>query len=330
MTKLNLTVAMWDYDRVRPIMDGRVPVEGCDVNCVTVAPEECFHRAWLNREFDVCEIGFSGYIVAVSRGEAPYVAIPVFPSRSFRHSCIYVRTDRNIETPQDLRGKSIGVPEYQLAAPMWARGILEDEYGVRPSEIRWRQGGMETAGRRDKFRMNLPPGFPLESIPEGSTLNELLDRGELDGVIAPRTPAGFGRPGSPIRRLFEDFEAVERRYFETTRIFPIMHAIGIRNDVAAKHPWLALSLVKAFKAAKAIALADLLETAALKTSLPWSVQAAQSAKALMGADWWPYGVAGSRPTLEAMLRYSATQGLSARPVGLEELFAASTYQEPAI
>jgi 4,5-dihydroxyphthalate decarboxylase len=330
MSRLKLNVAMWDYDRVRAIMDGRVEVEGCDVNVVTMAPEECFHRAWYNQEFDVCEIGFSAYVISVSRGEAPYKAIPVFPSRSFRHSCIYVRSDRSINTPADLRGKNIGVPEYQLAAPMWARGLLQDQYGVKAADINWFQGGMEAPGRAEKFRMNLPEGFPLQTIADNQTLNALLEDGTLDGIIAPRTPRAYFTKAAPVRRLFEDFESAEKNYFRDTGIFPIMHAIGIRNNIFEENPWLAASLLKAFRAAKAIALDDLLQTAALKISLPWSVQAAQEARSLMGDDWWPYGVAESRKTLEAMVRYSFEQGLSVRPVKVEELFVPSTLSEAKI
>ena len=330
MPRLKLSVAMWDYDRVRALMDGRVEVEGCDINVVVMAPEECFHRAWYHQEFDVCEIGFSAHVIAVSRGEAPYRAIPVFPSRSFRHSCIYVRNDRGIDVPADLRGKKIGVPEYQLAAPMWARGLLADQYGVKPEEIVWFQGGMEEAGRAEKFRMNLPADFPLHPAPEGETLNGMLEKGVLDGIIAPRTPRAYVTKAAPVRRLFEDFEQVEKEYFRQTGIFPIMHAIGIRNALADEHPWLAASLLKAFRTAKQIALDDLLQTAALKVSLPWGVQAAQEARALMGSDWWPYGVAESRKTLEAMVRYSFEQGLSVRRVSVDELFDASTLKEAKI
>jgi 4,5-dihydroxyphthalate decarboxylase len=330
MSKVALTLAMWDYDRVRPLMDGRVQVEGCDLNFFTVAPEECFHRAWIGHEFDICEIGFSAYIISLSRGEAPYVAIPVFPSRSFRHSCIYVRNDRAIQSPKDLVGKVVGVPEYQLAAPMWARGILDEEYGVSPDMLNWRQGGMSQPGRGEKYQMNLPAGFPLQAIPKGATLNQMLETGDLDAIIAPRTPANYGQPNSSVSRLFEDYESVEKAYFAKTKIFPIMHAIGIRNEVAARHPWLPLSLLKAFRAAKAIALRDLQETAALKVSLPWAVKAAADARTLMGDDWWPYGVDSSSETLQAMLRYSFNQGLSSRPVAMTELFHPSTYVEPKI
>ena len=210
MSRLKLSVAMWDYDRVRALMDGRVEVEGCDINVVVMAPEECFHRAWYHQEFDVCEIGFSAHVIAVSRGEAPYRAIPVFPSRSFRHSCIYVRNDRGIDVPADLRGKKIGVPEYQLAAPMWARGLLAEQYGVKPEEIVWFQGGMEEAGRAEKFRMNLPADFPLHPAPEGETLNGMLEKGVLDGIIAPRTPRAYVTKAAPVRRLWTKSSPIRR------------------------------------------------------------------------------------------------------------------------
>lgn len=320
----SITIATWDYDRVRAIIDGRVAVEGCDVNYLALAPEECFHRTYLNREFEVAEIGFSPYLVALSRGMPDYVALPVFLSRMYRHSAIYIRTDRGIRRPADLAGKRVGVPEYQMSAAMWARGMLEDDFGVTPAAMRWMQGGLEIPGRKDKFPLNLPPGFPLEPIPEGATLSALLEDGELDAVFSARAPSCHGKPDVPVARLFENFAEAEREYARRTRIFPIMHALGVRRDVVDAAPWLPMSLLKAFTAAKRIADADLFEVTALKIGLPWIVDEAERTRALLGGDFWPYGVEPNRATLETMARYSYGQGLAARRLSIEEMFAPTT------
>lgn len=327
MSKLRITIATWDYDRVRPIIDGRVPVEGCDVNYLALAPEECFHRAYANGEFEVSEIGFSPYLIAFSRGTSPYTAIPVFVSRLFRHSAIYVRTDRGIDRPSDLRGKTVGVPEYQMSAAMWARGMLQDDHGVRPADMRWRQGGLEEPGRKDKFPLNLPPDFPLEAIGPNDTLSAMLADGRLDALFSARAPSCYGDGRTPVRRLFEDFESAEQAYYRRTGIFPIMHALGIRRDVHERHPWLAASLFKAFSEAKHLSQRDLFEVVALKIGLPWVVGEAQRTRALMGEDFWPYGVAANRAALEAMTRYSFEQGLAVRKLAPEELFAPTTLEQ---
>lgn len=333
MNKLKLTIATWDYDRVRPIMDGRVQVEGCEVTFVKVTPEECFHRAWNHQEFDVTEIGLSGYIIGVSRGNgnfgaSPYIAIPVFLSRSFRASGIYIRSDRGIETPQDLRGKRIGVPEYQITAAVWSRGFLQDEYGLKIDEMNWVQGGMDNPGRKDKWPNNLPKGFPLTHLRENETLNQLFKAGELDALICPRTPNTYRDGVTPVRRLFEDFETVEKDYYRRTGIFPIMHPVGIRRDVYEANPWVAANLYRAFCEAKDISQAELFETAALKVGLPWVVSSAQSAQEVLGPDIFPYGLEVSRKTLQAAIRYSVEQHMAVRAIDIDELFPVTTWDVP--
>jgi 4,5-dihydroxyphthalate decarboxylase len=333
MAKLEITMATWDYDRVRPIMDGRVKVEGCELNFIKVSPEECFHRAWYHQDFDVTEIGLSGYIIGTSRGaglggSSPYVAIPVFLSRSFRCSGIYIRTDRGIERPEDLKGKRVGVPEYQITAAVWSRGFLSDEYGVKAEDMFWMQGGMDNPGRKDKWPNNLPAGFPLQHLKQDQTINELLAKGELDAFIGPRTPRCYRDAKTPLRRMFEDFESVEKDYYRRTKIFPIMHPVGVRRELYEKHPWIALNLYQAFSEAKRISQADLFETAALKIGLPWVVSSALSAQEVMGPDIFPYGVEASRPTLEAAIRYSMEQYMAVRPVTIEEMFPSNTLNEP--
>jgi 4,5-dihydroxyphthalate decarboxylase len=330
MKKLSITVATWDYDRVRPLIDGRVRIAGCEAKHIVLPPEECFYRAYVLREFDVSEIGFGPYLIAYALQQNPYVALPVFLSRMFRHSAIYIRTDRDIRKPADLNGKTIGVVEYQMSAAMWCRGMLADDYGVDASRIRWRQGGVNVPGRKEKFPLNLPPDFPLEPIPEGLTLSAMLADGMLDVVISPEPPSCYdGR--APIARLFEDYSTVERDYFRRTKVFPIMHALGIRRDIHERHPWLAAAVYDAFVEAKRLAYDDLSELRALKIGLPWLTSHAHEARTLMGEDFWPYGIEANRHTLEVMTRYSFEQGLAVRKLDIEPLFASLTgaLQQPA-
>ena len=268
MSRLPITVATWDYDRVRALTDGRVQIEGCDVNYLTMPVEECFERAFFHGEFEVAEIGFSPFLIALSRGPTPYVAVPVFLSRMFRHSAVYIRTDRGINGPADLRGKTIGVPEYQMSAVMWFRGYLKDEFGIETKDINWVQAGLENPGRRDKFPLNLPKGFPLTSRNDVS-LSQMLADGELDGVMSARTPSCYSKGHAQVRRLFPDYRAAERDYYKKTGIYPIMHALGIRRDIYDKNRWLAASLFKAYLQAKRLADAEFVETTALKIGLPW-------------------------------------------------------------
>jgi 4,5-dihydroxyphthalate decarboxylase len=329
MSRLPITIATWDYDRVRAITDGRVPVEGCDVNYITMPVEELFERAFFHGEFEVAEIGFSPFLIALSRGPTPYVAVPVFLSRMFRHSAVYIRTDRGIEGPADLRGKTIGVPEYQMSAVMWFRGCLQDEFGIAAKDINWVQAGLENSGRRDKFPLNLPDGFPLVSRNDAA-LSALLANGELDGVMSARRPSCFVNGHPKVRRLFPDYRTAERDYYKRTGIFPIMHALGIRRDIYEKNRWLAASLYKAYVKAKRLSDAEFAETTALKIGLPWITAEYEATKDTMDADFWSYGVEANRETLNTMARYSYEQGLAVRLVGVDEMFAEGNLSETRV
>jgi 4,5-dihydroxyphthalate decarboxylase len=320
MSRLPITIATWDYDRVRALTDGRVHIEGCDVNYLTMPPEECFERAYFHGEFDIAEIGFSPYLIALSRGVSPYVAIPVFLSRMFRHSAVYIRSDRGIAGPADLRGKRVGVPEYQMTAVLWFRGYLQDEFGIASEDINWVQAGLEDPGRRDKFPLNLPAGFPLVSL-SAETLIDMLADGRLDAIISARCPPCFIDGHPRVRRLFPDYRTVERNYYRRTGIFPIGHAVGIKRELVAKHPWLAASVFKAFAEAKRIAEAEFTETTALKIGLPWVTSEYEETRQLMGRDFWPYGVTENHKVLTTMARYSYEQGLAVRLLKVEEMFA---------
>ena len=322
---LRLSLSVCDYDRTRAIFDGRAPIEGCDVTAVNLAPEESFHRAFKFAEFDVSEISMSSYTMTTARGDAHYIAIPAFVSRLFRHSSLYIRTDRGIASPQDLKGKLIGLPEYQMTANVWVRGILQDEYGVKPSDIRWRRGGLEEAGREERSPIKLPPEIELVQVPHDRTLSHMLAEGELDGLVSARAPSCF-LAGSPnVGRLFPNYPEVEAAYFQKTGIFPIMHAIGIRRSLVEAHPWLAVSVYKAFVKAKQIAMDELGQIGHLAVSLPWCVADYERARGALGADYWSYGASENRHVLEKLAQYSFDQGLSVRKLPFAEMFAKSTY-----
>jgi len=329
MSKLQISVAMGDYDRNRALFDGRVQVDGCDPVYMLLSPEEMFFRAMRNRDFDVTELSFSSYLVKHSQGESPYVAIPVFLSRAFRHTSIYVRKDR-IRRPEDLRGCRIGIPEYQLTAIVWARSILHGDHGIAPEDVTWVRGGIDTPGRPEKIQLNLPAGVKVESAPEGRTISDLLDQGEIDAFIAPRPPSGAAASNPNVGWLFDDPTATARQYYARTGIFPIMHVVGVRKELAAQHPWLPAALFKAFGESKAQALELLADTSATKVTLPFVEEQLKAARELLGEDFWSYGVASNRRTIEAFLHHHHAQGLSARKVELSELFHPSTYESYSI
>ena len=323
MSKLSLTVACGDYDRVRAIKDGRVQIEGCDVNFLPLAAEEVFFRAFRSTEFDVTELSFSSTMIQTARGDCQYIGIPAFVSRIFRHSSIYIRTDRGITRPEDLRGKKIGLPEYQMTAPVWMRGMMQDEYGVRPEECIWRSGGQDQPGREERTPIKPIPGLDLAPIPNDRTLVDMFVKGELDALFTARAPSCFVEGAPNIGRLFPNYREVEKAYYQKTKLFPIMHFIGIKKSLVEQHPWLATSVYKAFVQAKAIAMQEVRDITALNITLPWVEAEALESMALMGQDYWRYGVKESLHEIDALARYSHEQGLSSRLLTAADLFAPS-------
>jgi 4,5-dihydroxyphthalate decarboxylase len=318
MAKLALTLACGDYDRTRALMTGAVQPAGVELNVVTLEPEAMFYRMARFREFDVSELSLSTYTVLRGRGE-PLVAIPAFPSFSFRHSSIFVGADAGIREPGDLFGKRVGVPKYHMTAAVWIRGNLEDEYGVAPKDIHWFEGG--EGARVKEVDVTLPADVRKEAVPDGRNLGDMVAAGELDAFIGARRPAAFA--SGRVRRLFPDFRRVERAYYEKTGIFPIMHAVVLKEELARQHPWLPRSLYDAFVEAKRLAYQRLDFTAALPVSLPWLVAEVEETRALMGDDPFPYGVARNRKTLETLAGYTFRQGLAPRHLTVEEMFCES-------
>ena len=326
---LHLTLACSDYDRTRALRDGRVRVEGCELTYLPLTVEETFFRMLRHREFDVAEMSLSSYVVSHVSDDPWLVAIPVFPSRSFRHAQIAVRTDR-VRAPEDLAGLVVGTPEFQLTACVWIRGILADRHGVPVESVRYRTAGLETPDRPEKLKLSLPPEIDVAPLDRGLSLSDALAEGVIDAIQAPREPSCLLRGAPDVGRLFPDFRAEEERYARDTGIFPIMHVVVLRRELHERHPWLAGSLQKAFTQARDLAYDALREVAALATSLPWQLAEVLRTQELLGEDWWAYGLEPNRHVLDTFLRYHHEQGLSPRRVAPEELFAPSTLEAFAI
>jgi len=324
MSKLNLSVAIGNYDRCRPLIDGAVSIDGVDPVFMTLPPEEIFFRAFRGQEFDICELSLSSSTLQTANGNFPYVGIPVFLSRAFRHTSIYCRTDR-IKTPEDLRGRKIGLPEYQLTANVWARAILQEDHGIDPADVTWVRGGISHAGRPEKIKIKLPENVKLEDAPEGETISSLLAKGDIDGYIAPRHPdVPVGTPN--LGWLFRDPVAAAKDYYRRTQIFPIMHILGVRRELADKHPWLPGAIYKAFSESKSKAIDHLSDTSATKITLPFAEERLKEARDLMGEDYWSYGIGANRHVLENFFKHHHAQGLSPRLVTPEDLFHPSTFE----
>jgi 4,5-dihydroxyphthalate decarboxylase len=320
---LRLSLACWDYDRTRALADGRVQPEGIDLVYLNQPVEETFFRMMRFGEFDASEMSLSSYVASLGRAEPPFIAIPAFPSRYFRHSCIFVSAKSGIRRPEELKGRRVGVPEYQMTAPLWIRGILSDEHGVKVTDVQHLSGGEEEPGRDEKQKLDLPSTINLKPIPHDKTLSAMLADGELDALVTARAPSTFPKA---VNRLFPNYVEQEKAYYKRTKIFPIMHTVVIRRDVYAKNPWVAQSLYKAFIAAKKLAYDMYAQTAAMTSMLPWTSAAADEARTEMGDDWWPYGLGPNRHVLETFLRYHHEQGLSKRLFKPAELFAKETLE----
>jgi 4,5-dihydroxyphthalate decarboxylase len=319
MPDVPITVASGDYDRVRALREGAVGIAGCAVTYSTVEANGLFIRNLKNQEFDVSEMSFSTYITLKARGAHHYTAIPAFLSRAFRHSAIFVRTDR-IKSPADLKGKRIGTPEYLTTMLVWLRGLLSDEYGIAPSDLRWRLGGLEQPSQKTAAPEPIA-GVEIETIPPGKTLSGMLADGELDAVFTARPPLCFVKGAANVGRLFADTRAAEQAYYKKSGVYPLMHAVGIRNSLVEAHPWMARAVFDAFLQSKEIALADLQKLAAFSVTLPWVEAEFRATQAVLGKDIWPYGLDENRKAIETLCRYLHEQGFTPRRMQADELFA---------
>jgi 4,5-dihydroxyphthalate decarboxylase len=308
--RIPLSLAISPYDHARDLAP-----QGIDLQVLDLPLEEIFYRFTRFREWDASEMSFGKTISLLSQPGADLVALPVFPSRVFRHSAIYVRQDSGIRTPKDLEGRRVGIPEWAQTAGIYARGLLQHEYGVNLAAISWFQAGVHQPGRAEKVQLQLPAGIRVTPVPDRS-LAQMLAGGELDAAISARDPGG--------ERLFKDYVSIEKAYFAKTRIFPIMHVIVLRRAVYERDRWIAMNLLKAFEEARRRSMARLVEIGLSHLPLPWIPEHARRWRELAGEDFWPYGVEPNRPTLEAFAQYAFEQGVTARRMPVEDLFAPET------
>jgi len=321
MSSLRLSFACGPYDRTQALRDGTVRPDGIDLNYLTLQPAEIFWRMLQFKEFDASELSLSNYTTLVSEGNAPFIAIPAFPSRVFRHGYFFINTDKGIKTGADLKGKRGGVPEYSMTAAVYMRGLMQHEFGVKPSDVEWVQGRTDRLGRK------LPSDVKLTQAPAGAELGDLLERGEIDFLITANNPLSFRRGASNVRRLFPDYAAMEKDYYRRTKIYPIMHTIVIRRDIYDRDPWVAASLYKALCESKERCYRLLVEGGTPKASFAWLQPLIEEEQAIIGDDWFPYGIGQNKASIEALLQYSHEQGLSSRRLKIEELFAPSTLRD---
>jgi 4,5-dihydroxyphthalate decarboxylase len=331
VSRLRLTLACGDYDRTRALFDGTIAPEGLELVCLRLPVEDIFFRMARFGEFDAAEMSLSSYLVSMTDdGPGRFIAIPAFLSRSFRHSGIYVNQSSGIAGPEDLVGRTVGLAEYQLTANVWIRGMLAEHHGVPVDSVRYRTGGLHAPGRAEKLRVEMPASIDIAPIPAGGTLSDMLAVGELDAVYSPRTPRCF-RAGNPaVRRLFSDVRGAEIDYYRRTGIFPIMHVVVLRRDVYEAHRWAARSLYRALVAARDVAWHGMDETASLRFMLPWLVTELEATRAVLGDDYWSYGLPGNEKALATLIGYSHAQGLARRAFAPAELFAPETLADTVI
>jgi 4,5-dihydroxyphthalate decarboxylase len=321
MPNLKLSLASWDYDRTRPLIDGRVKPEGIDLDITILRPRQAFQRMLEHKEFQVSELSLASYTALKGRGDCPFVAVPVALSKIFRHSCIYVRTDAGIRTPQDLKGKRVGTSQWSSTGLVFMRGMLQHDYGVAARDMHWFMGGLNTFVEPPLIPLNLPQEIKLDFLSGHQTLERMFAAGELDALLSLYIPKLFLEHSGKIARLFPDYKEIEQNYYRRTRIFPIMHTVVLREDVYRAHPWAARSIYRAFVEARDLAVSGLYDTDALRLALPWLIDHVEEARRVFGQDFWAYGLEPNRPTFEAIGRYVHEQGLSPRVVTAEELFA---------
>ncbi|KAL1855591.1 hypothetical protein Plec18167_004071 [Paecilomyces lecythidis] len=327
---LRLSFACWDYDRMKAIEDGRVRPEGIELIFLNYRVEETFFRQLRFQEFDVSELSLSSYVLTLNQKNPPFIAIPVFPSRFFRHQSIYINSHAGIKEPKDLQGKRVGIPEYQMTAPVWQRGILEEYYGVPMTSLQFFVGAIEKSDheRISKVPHSLPPGINVQAIKQGQNLSEMLANGELDAIFSASQPSTFYTEPDKIKRLFPNFKEVESKYYRDTKIFPIMHVVAIKCSMYRDNPWIAKSLQKAFARALEMAYAPLYERSALRYMLPWLEDHVEETQRNFGGDshWWKDGFEENKHVIDKFLEYHYQQGLSKRRFKPEEIFAPNTLE----
>lgn len=316
MHPLRLSLAIGPYDHFRDLSSGQVPVDGVDLVVLTLPVEEIFYRFVKFREFDISELSFGKYVALRSQGDESFIALPVFVSRAFRHSSMYVREGSGLTELAQLRGKRVGVPEWAQTAAVYSRGLLVEEGGVPINEVEWVQAGVNTPGRMEKVSLNLPAGLRYRAAPTKS-LNQMLLDGEIDCAFTARPPQHLGRG---IVRMYPDYAAREEAYYRQTGVFPIMHVLAMKGELFREHPWLATNLYKACVAAKDASMARLADITAAHAPMAWLAEYAERMRALFGQDFWPYGIEPNRATLDTFLRWAHEQGVCAKRMTAEDIF----------
>jgi len=326
LSALKLNFAYWNYDRTRALTDGTVRIEGVDLTYRSdVIVSDIFERMIRQREFDVSELGLTFYLRTLDFDDPPFIAIPVFPNRFFRHSAVFVNKASGITSPQDLAGKTVGeLGTYGHDAGVWAKGIIAEDYGVTPDRCRWIIGGTDNVLRPHSFiPQPHPANVDVSPVPEGKALGPMLESGEIDALFSAIVPQCMLKNSPQVGRLFENYEVIEREYFARTGIFPIMHTVVLRKDVHEKNPGLAQAIYKGFCDAKDVAVKQYIGATMFHqapTMIPWFSQLMAENRRLMSDDWWPYGVAANRKTVDTFLRYTFEQGLSKRRLTCEDIF----------
>lgn len=321
MPNLKLTFACGPYDRTQALRDGTIRADGIDLTYLTMQPAEIFWRQLQYQEFDASEMSLSNYTTLVSGGKSPFIAIPVYPSRVFRHGYFFINTDKGIKSGADLKGKRGGVPEYSMTAAVYMRGLMQHEFGVKPSDVEWVQGRADRLGRK------LPSDVKLTQAPRDMELGDMLERGEIDFMMTANNPLSFRRGSPKVARLFPDYAEMEKDYYRRTRIYPIMHTVVIKRDIYDRDPWVALNLYQALCRAKEHCYRNIMDTGSPKASFAWLQPMIEEEQKIIGEDWYPYGIEPNRATIEALLQYTHEHGLTDRRLKIEELFAPSTMRD---
>lgn len=328
MNKLPLTAAFCDSEHMRDLVMGRVVPEGIDLTCLNPPVEEIFYRFLMHQEWDVSELSFAKYVSLRAKGDDRFIVLPIFPSRMFRHSSLYVRADSTLKSISELKDRRVGIPEWAQTAAVYSRGFLSHQYGIDLSSIEWVQAGVNQAGRAEKVQLQLPEGIRLTRRPD-SSLNEMLLSGEIDAALAARPPIAFTDGTGELKRFFDNCREVEAAYYKDTGIFPIMHVIAVRKEILDAHPWVARNLFTAFDEARRRSIERILDLTASHVPIPWGNDYAREGKALMGDDFFTYGIESNRRTLEAFLQYAFEQGVCEKHLRPEDIFPAqlqSTYK----
>lgn len=327
MSDLKLTLACGGYDRTKALQEGRVRAEGIDLTILNIDVADIFWRMLQYGEFDIAEMSFSNYLIELSTGKPRFTAIPVFLSRMFRHGFIFINKKSGIKTPEDLKGKRIGIPEYSMTALVFMRGFLQDDYGVAPSDVEWYEGGIEGRNRKGRIKTQLPKHIRLYDASPDKSLSDMLADWDIDALMMARVPKCIWEKHPDVARLWPNYKEVEIESYRRTQIFPIMHTVVIKQPIYEANRWVARNLYDAFSKAKQLCQdANKFTTASLNYTLPWVMAEHEATVSIMGENFWPYGIENNRPTLEALTRYSYEQGLSTKKFAIEEIFPPSTLE----